>query len=260
MQFRTEGVSLQSILLMCAVLTVTSTTAQQHHEPIAATYSTTPNFIDHQTKPLAPRTLTADEGLAVLGAALESRAHPDFESDCSHLVHAIYERAGFQYPYASSSTLYAGNDGFRRVLRPQPGDLVVWRGHVGIAVNPAQGSFSASAFWARRRLLQFPIWRERGHPHFLRYVTNSPATFQTATSSRERNLKTTASPDSHPPIARPLDFNAGEQAAAQPNLATTTSPGVLLMNSARPQPKEVTEALEAVFTEAGEALRETRMC
>ena len=47
-------------------------------------------------------------------------------ADCSHLVHAIYLQAGFPYPYASSSDLYDGTDDFRRVNRPQPGDLVVW--------------------------------------------------------------------------------------------------------------------------------------
>src|SRR5260370_11232290 len=142
MRFRKERVFLLLLTVMCTVLTATST-AQENRASTAATYSTTSKTktIDRHAKPPVPRILTADEGLAILGAALESRAHHDFESDCSHLVHAIYERAGFPYSYQPSATLYTGDDEFRRVAHPQPGDLVVWPGHVGIAVNPAQRSF-----------------------------------------------------------------------------------------------------------------------
>src|ERR1700682_6245482 len=65
------------------------------------------------------RTLTPDDGLAVIAAALDSRIHPDREPDCSHLVHAIYARAGFPYSYAPSSDLYSGTREFQRVDRPQ---------------------------------------------------------------------------------------------------------------------------------------------
>src|SRR5436309_2425756 len=56
--------------------------------------------------------------------------------DCSHLVHYLYTRAGFPYPYAPSRALYSGVGGFRRVPQPRAGDLIAWRGHVGIVVNP----------------------------------------------------------------------------------------------------------------------------
>ena len=94
MWFRKEGFFLVLLTVMCTVLTAPST-AQESREPT----------INRHAKPPVPRILTADEGLAILGAALESRAHHDFESDCSHLVHAIYERAGFPYSYQPSSTL-----------------------------------------------------------------------------------------------------------------------------------------------------------
>src|ERR1017187_2133047 len=86
------------------------------------------------------RLLTPNEGLAVLGAALDSRhSHADFAADCSHFVHGLYERAGFSYEYGSFSDLYAGIDEFRRAASPQPGDLAVWPGHAGIVVNhPAE--------------------------------------------------------------------------------------------------------------------------
>src|SRR5450631_3735667 len=54
------------------------------------------------------RTLTPDDGLAVIAAALDSRIQSGPTRDCSHLVHAIYGRAGFPYKYAPSSDLYAG--------------------------------------------------------------------------------------------------------------------------------------------------------
>jgi cell wall-associated NlpC family hydrolase len=121
------------------------------------------------------RTLSPDDGLALIAAALNSKARLHSERDCSHLVHAIYERAGFPYAYASSSDLYAGVEGFLRVTRPQPGDLVVWRGHVGIVIRP-----SRHVFFSLLRTgpgiddYEGPYWTSRGHPRFYRYVKNDP--------------------------------------------------------------------------------------
>src|SRR3977135_4685445 len=66
----------------------------------------------------ATRPLNFSEGLAILGAALESRPRGKATSDCSHFAQAIYERAGFPYSYANSSELYAGIDESRQVGRP----------------------------------------------------------------------------------------------------------------------------------------------
>src|ERR1700722_2857521 len=60
----------------------------------------------HVRKPV--RTLSSDEGLSVIAAALDSKVRRDGGPDCSHLVHAIYERAGFRYEYVSSDDLYDG--------------------------------------------------------------------------------------------------------------------------------------------------------
>ena len=124
----------------------------------------------------APVALSPDDGLSVIAAALDARVQATRQRDCSHLVHAIYLRAGFPYPYASSSDLYTGGDDFQRVTRPQPGDLVVWPGHVGIVVNPAQRVFfsrlrrgpGVDAYDAR-------YWKERGQARFYRYIKNAPA-------------------------------------------------------------------------------------
>ena len=48
--------------------------------------------------PVASRTLTPDDGLAVIAAALDSSIQRGTKPDCSHIVHAVYERAGFHYP------------------------------------------------------------------------------------------------------------------------------------------------------------------
>jgi len=118
----------------------------------------------------APDTLSPDDGLSIIAAALDSRVHLS-RSDCSHLVQSIYVRAGFPYSYARSSDLYVGTEEFVRVTRPQPGDLVVWRGHVGIVVNPAQHVFfSAMRASAGIDAYDAPYWKRRGQVRFYRYL------------------------------------------------------------------------------------------
>jgi cell wall-associated NlpC family hydrolase len=126
--------------------------------------------------PLAFATLTPDEGLSVITAVLDSRLHLLAKRDCSHLVHAIYDRAGFPYTYARSSDLYAGTNEFQRVAAPQPGDLVVWRGHVGIVINPAQRVFfSAMRSGPDIDAYDAPYWKRRGQLRFYRYIKNNTA-------------------------------------------------------------------------------------
>lgn len=121
------------------------------------------------------RTLSQDDGLSVIAAALDPRPRLYSQRDCSHLVHAIYERAGFRYPYASSSELYAGVEGFQRIVRPQPGDLVVWRGHVGIVIRPSRHIFfSLMRGGPRLDDYEAPYWTSRGHARFYRYVKSDP--------------------------------------------------------------------------------------
>jgi hypothetical protein len=120
----------------------------------------------------ADRTLTPDDGMSVIAAALDVKRH-DSAHDCSHLVHAIYERAGFPYTYASSDDLYDGVEGFRRIGQPQPGDIIVWHGHAGIVVQPSRHVFfsfltagpGTDNYYSR-------YWVGRGQPRFYRYVKN----------------------------------------------------------------------------------------
>ena len=127
---------------------------------------------ESQHRTTVPRPLTRHEGLAIVRTALHSRHH---EADCSHLVHDLYERAGFPYDYAPSFDLYEGVDEFRRVANPQPGDLMVWRGHAGIVVNPVQHSFfSMLSSGPGVDSWDSPYWKEWGRPRFFRYLKQHP--------------------------------------------------------------------------------------
>jgi hypothetical protein len=155
-----------------------------------------------------PPVVSPDQGLAIIGAALESRKPTDSNADCSTLVHAIYERAGLTYSYANSSELYRGVKEFRRILHPQPGDLVVWRGHVGIVISPAQHSFF-SALRAGRgvEFYDSPYWQARGQPRFFRYSRVASRT-QFSASTRNTNLKprSSSNAESHEPVPANEDF------------------------------------------------------
>ena len=123
----------------------------------------------------AERPLSQDDGLAVIAAALDERVRRDSAHDCSHLVHAIYERAGFPYMYASSDDLYDGVEGFHRVSHPQPGDLIVWYGHAGIVVHPARHIFfSFLTAGPGTDDYRSRYWVGRGQPRFYRYIKNDP--------------------------------------------------------------------------------------
>jgi len=117
------------------------------------------------------RLLTPDDGLAVISAALDTQRRFGSNRDCSHLVHAIYERAGFPYVYANADDLYDGVEGFRRISHPQTGDLIVWHGHVGIVVRPSRHVFfSFLSAGPGTDNYRSPYWIGRGEARFYRYV------------------------------------------------------------------------------------------
>jgi cell wall-associated NlpC family hydrolase len=134
----------------------------------------------------ADRSLTPDEGMSVIAAALDAKRH-DSAHDCSHLVHAVYEHAGFAYAYASSDDLYDGVEGFRRVSYPQPGDIIVWHGHAGIVVQPSRHVFfSFLTAGPGTDDYRSRYWIERGEPRFYRYIKGVPCAGCTSiTASRE---------------------------------------------------------------------------
>jgi hypothetical protein len=141
----------------------------------------------------AYRLLTRDEGQAIVDAISDhhlSLRGKHAKPDCSHLVNAIYDLAGFPYPYAKSADLYRGHASFVRVSTPQPGDLIVWRGHVGLVLDPRQHFFYSSL---RSGLdsedYTSAYWRRRGTPRFYRYRAGSDQTILTARQIEPRNAQ-----------------------------------------------------------------------
>jgi hypothetical protein len=108
------------------------------------------------------------EALAAFAAQSEKRIH--LKPDCSHLVHQLYARAGLIYPYEDSRVLYRGISDFKRVKTPQPGDLAVWLGHVGIVLSPEEKTFLSSVHSGiLTESWMAPHWVRLGRPRFYRY-------------------------------------------------------------------------------------------
>jgi hypothetical protein len=223
---------------------------QETQESSNGAYRVTRKDPDRQQKTIESRPLTLGEGLAILGAALDSRHREDFPSDCSHLVQELYGRAGFPYEYVSSSELYAGIDKFRRVASPQSGDLVVWYGHAGIVINPTQHSFfSVLSSGPGVDSYDSPYWKQRGRLRFFRYVKAAPSGVL-STSIRPASLKPTrlgntvphesASDESGPEVSTESSTDPGSSIKPTGNQpANMTNPRVLVVNSVRPKPNQV---------------------
>jgi cell wall-associated NlpC family hydrolase len=120
---------------------------------------------------LQSSTLSPDERSSIITTALHTKVRLRSQRDCSHLVHAIYEHAGFPYSYAPSSEIYTGIEEFQRVKKPQAGDLVVWQGHVGIVIKPREHLFfSFLRFGPGTDDYEAAYWKQRGRPRFYRYI------------------------------------------------------------------------------------------
>jgi NlpC/P60 family len=198
------------------------------------------------------RPLSLDEGLAILGTALDSRRYRGFTADCSHFVHELYQRAGFPYAYASSSDLYSGVDQFKRVNTPQTGDLIVWRGHVGIVISPVQHSFfSLLRSGAGVGRYDSPYWRRRGHPRFLRYLRGSagtaPATSLSAGLNPINGEDDSGEPSDDDVLSNraenvPSASGGTEARFAGPRAGNAVIPPVVVVNSAHLSPEQVRAA------------------
>ena len=206
--------------------------------------------------------------------------------DCSHLVHTLYEQTGHPYPYASSLDLYGGTSQFIRVRTPQPGDLIVWRGHVGIVVDPKEHSFFSSVTsGAHIQNYRSAYWRSRGYARFYRYLTRTPLKGSGGTSEAAsqplwpKDQGVISSTENRPSLQAVKEAPAstgkaagkarGDGAPSRPHnevVPTTatrsensspTAPIQIPLRTAGHAPKsaDVTAALEASNLEAGEILR-----
>lgn len=149
---------------------------------------------------LGQRLLTLEEGRSIVNVAWQQDQPAGGMRDCSHLVHQIYANAGFEYPYASSFEIYAGNENFERVKNPHAGDLIAWRGHVGIVVDPLQHSFySLVRTGLEAQDYEAPYWKSRGRPRFYRYkierggvlrAANTAGVSRISNNHRQRSVDT----------------------------------------------------------------------
>src|ERR1700722_19396220 len=120
------------------------------------------------------RLLSREEGRSIVRTAWQAEPPADGMQDCSHVVHQIYAEAGFDYPYASSLDIYAGNENFVRVKTAHAGDVIAWPGHVGIVVDALQHSFySLVRTGLDSQDYESAYWRSRGRPRFYRYKVES---------------------------------------------------------------------------------------
>jgi len=263
MRFHAKGALLS--LLLCVPATRLAL-AQEKQANSKGIYRVTRETPDLQQKPIGARALTRSEGLAILDVGLNSRYHAEFPFDCSHFVHGIYEHAGFPYEYASSSDLYAGTDEFRRVANPQPGDLAVWHGHAGIVVNPVHHSFfSMLRSGPKVASYDSPYWKQRGQPHFFRYVKPAPRG-ASSTSVRTASWKPTvlgntgpretAAEDPTADISEKSSTEAGSSAKlVESQLVTTETPRVMVLNFVRHKPDQVKAAFLQACDDSAEQLR-----
>ena len=146
-------------LIVCG--TIKPAKAQDEIRPALTKFATSP-----ESQALPQNRPDAKSLLLLIGQQIH-----ETELDCSHFVQYLYEQAGLYYGYAPSRTLYDGMEGFKRVTHPRAGDLIVWRGHVGIVVDPDETTFlSALRSGVKVSSYQSHYWLRRGKPHFLRYV------------------------------------------------------------------------------------------
>jgi hypothetical protein len=219
--------------------------------------------------------LSAPEGQGIVRAASrqEGAEAEGRTEDCSHLVHDLYEQAGYPYPYASSMDLYNGPESFVRVSKPQPGDLIVWRGHVGIVVDPrAHSFFSSVSSGPQTEYYSSPYWRARGRARFYRYLTGSRGKGKWATAERasrgpEQEPAAAGAGGGRVPYGPTLEavkmpstkvaaVTARRKEGAESGRGAAVAPQVVLhVSGKRPVAAEVAQGLAEVNRDAGEILR-----
>jgi NlpC/P60 family len=216
-----------------------------------------------------PRPIARAEGRRILATipTVTLEVESESETDCSHLVHDVYERAGFVYDYVSSRELYIGSTNFTRVRVPQAGDLVVWRGHVGIVIDPKEHSFfSFVRSGPDTQFYDSSYWRSRGIARFFRYVTKRPL-------YSSRMLEAEGHPDhkplegdrcsseNHPPsglskVAVALALHPVPTIDASSRTTVETPREIVLQVAGKsPSPEEVVAAFVEMNQDSGESLR-----
>jgi hypothetical protein len=215
-----------------------------------------------------PRPIARAEGRKILATipTVTVDVESESETDCSHLVHDVYERAGFAYDYVSSRDLYIGSTNFTRVRVPQAGDLVVWRGHVGIVIDPKEHSFfSFVRSGPDTQFYDSPYWRSRGIARFFRYVTETPLhaghTLEAAGHPNHKALQDDSrSSENRPPseLSKLAPARASHPVptvdASRPTTDETARKIVLQVTGKNPSPEEVAAAFVEMNQDSSEFL------
>ena len=215
--------------------------------------------------PLEPRPVTKTEGRKILATISTVDADSESETDCSHFVHDVYEQAGFPYDYVSSRELYIGNTNFMRVHKPQAGDLVVWRGHVGIVIDPEEHSFFSSVrSGPDTQFYDSPYWRSRGIARFYRYRTEKPLrSSQTLDAARDANHQrlpaASRGSENYPSskLLKPLPSSSCAPAADPSGSGTFETPREIVLQVAgrNPTPDEVAAGFIGMNQDSAKSLR-----
>jgi len=256
-------------LLLCLIWTCFAEVKGTHAQSTEAETQPSRNF----------RLITAAEGREIITAALEQDQVPGGAEDCSHVVHEFYLGAGFEYPYASSFEIYAGNENFARVKMPRAGDLIAWPGHVGIVVDPREHSFySLVNTGLETQYYDGPYWKSRGRPRFYRYKIAAAGNLNARkTLLPQRNSNTTKqrsvtafieepSPaesafSNRPPkpVSERTANNYGQRLPETPYApdATEEVPSSIIIATGNKQPTrdEIAEAISELSNSAGIILR-----
>ena len=222
--------------------------------------------------PAGHRLLSLKEGQALAQGISWADDEEGLAPDCSHLVHTLYQQAGYAYPYATSVDLYLGTGSFWRVRTAQPGDLIVWRGHVGIVVSPGDHSFFSSVSAGTQiQNYRSAYWQARGYPRFYRYLTDSPrqgdsGTVETAGRSEPPSKQQAARPglQNQPSLravktaspttpGRARGEGALDKSPAENSSTTRSWP--IPTGGKQPKAADVAAVLETANLEAGEILR-----
>jgi NlpC/P60 family protein len=197
-----------------------------------------------------PQLLSRDQGQALADFALRYSAGVRPKPDCSHLVHMLYSRAGLNYPYEGSRVLHRGVPDFERVKTPQPGDLAVWLGHMGIVVSPEDKTFLSSVrsgimteSWTN------DYWSARGRPRFFRYIVGPQtdlALLEELSTRRDRaattaSVRRTPRPEEPRVITEPADAITASP-DEDDNVQKVPSVIVVIRQRSKPDKADVTAA------------------
>jgi hypothetical protein len=263
---RSVLVVFETMSLICVCGTAAETAAPQDARPVHSSETDV-------------RLLSREEGRSIVHMAWQAEPPADGLRDCSHVVHQIYADAGFEYPYASSLDIYAGNENFVRVKTAHAGDVIAWPGHVGIVVDPLQHSFySLVRTGLETQDYESPYWKSRGRPRFYRYrvetggvVTAANATgapkiavghAHTLETTVEERTTTENASSNRPPMAASERSTAiyGPPAPHASPVATSAdalaiAPSVIVGTGNKPPTREeVAEGISALSNPLGSAL------